>query len=120
VLGICRKRHAGVDEAEEDVREFLELTGIELVPITAVEAETALSAFSRYGKGRGHPAQIDSTSAIVLLTLPPKTTAERFCSRAMISTRPISALRLVSAHHKDRAATPFGPRSPIFFCREPK
>ena len=57
-LGICRKRHASVEEAEEDVREFLEVAGVELVPITA-KAETALSAFSRYGKGRGHPAQLN-------------------------------------------------------------
>jgi len=77
VLGICRKRHASIDEAEEDVREFLELAGIELVPITAMEAETALSAFSRYGKGRDHPAQL-STSAIALPTPPPKTIAERY------------------------------------------
>ncbi len=58
-LGICRKRHASVEEAEEDVREFLEVAGIELIPITAKEAETALVAFSRYGKGRGHPAQLN-------------------------------------------------------------
>jgi ribonuclease VapC len=58
-LGICRKRHASVEEAEDDVREFLEVAGIELVPITAKEAETALSAFSRYGKGRGDPARLN-------------------------------------------------------------
>ena len=58
-LGICRKRHASVEEAAEDVHEFLEVAGIELIPITAKEAETALSAFSRYGKGRGHPAQLN-------------------------------------------------------------
>ena len=58
-LGMCRKRQASVEEAEEDVRDFLEVAGIELVPITAKEAETALSAFSRYGKGRGHPAQLN-------------------------------------------------------------
>jgi ribonuclease VapC len=59
VLGICRKRHASVEEAEENVREFLDVAGIELIPITAREAETALSAFSRYGKGRGHPTQLN-------------------------------------------------------------
>ena len=31
---------------------------IELVAIGANEAGTALDAFSRYGKGRGHPAQL--------------------------------------------------------------
>ncbi len=59
VLGICRKRHASIEEAEEDVHEFLEMAAIELIPITSKEAETALSAFSRYGKGRGHPAQLN-------------------------------------------------------------
>jgi ribonuclease VapC len=58
-VGICRKRHASIDEAEEDVREFLEVARIELIPITAKEAETALTAFARYGKGRGHPAQLN-------------------------------------------------------------
>ena len=58
-LGICRKRHASVEEAEEDVRQFLDMAGVRAVPITAREAETALAAFSRYGKGRGHPAQLN-------------------------------------------------------------
>jgi len=58
-LGICRKRHASVEEAEEDVREFLDLARIELIPITIKEAETALRAFSRYGKGRSHPARLN-------------------------------------------------------------
>lgn len=58
-LGICRKRHASVEEAEADVREFLDLARIELVPITMKEAEIALSAFSRYGKGRSHPARLN-------------------------------------------------------------
>ena len=59
VLGICRKRKASVEEAEEIVREFLEVAAIELVSITAREAETALAAFSHYSKGRGHPAQLN-------------------------------------------------------------
>src|SRR5262249_18403784 len=58
-LGICRKRHASVEEAEEDVRQFLDMAGVRAVPITTREAETALFAFSRYGKGRGHPAQLN-------------------------------------------------------------
>ena len=59
VLGICRKRHATIEQAQEDVREFLYLTRIQLIPITANEAGTALAAFSRYGKGRNHPAQLN-------------------------------------------------------------
>ena len=59
VLGICRKRHASVAEARDDVRDFLETAGIRTVSITGREADTALDAFSRYGKGRGHPAQLN-------------------------------------------------------------
>jgi ribonuclease VapC len=59
VLGVCRKRHASVEEAEQDVGEFLQLAEIRTVPITDKEAHTALAAFSRYGKGRGHPAQLN-------------------------------------------------------------
>ena len=59
VLGICRKRHASVEEGGQDVREVLSVAGIRTVPITESEAEEALAAFSRYGKGRGHPAQLN-------------------------------------------------------------
>jgi len=59
VLGICRKRLLSVEQAEEHVREFLEVASIEVIPVTAKEAETALVAFARYGKGRGHPAQLN-------------------------------------------------------------
>ncbi len=58
-LGICRKRHASVREAQEDVTEFLGTAGVRTVSITGKEAEAALDAFSRYGKGRGHPAQLN-------------------------------------------------------------
>ena len=58
-LGLCRKRHASVAEAQADVAEFLAMAGVRNVSITAREAEAALDAFSRYGKGRGHPAQLN-------------------------------------------------------------
>jgi ribonuclease VapC len=59
VLALCRKRRATVDEAQRDVSDFLDLAGIAIVPITEGDAVTALSAFARYGKGRGHPAQLN-------------------------------------------------------------
>ena len=59
MLGVCRKRHASVEEGEEDIREFLGVAGVRTVPVTERETETALAAFSRYGKGRGHPAQLN-------------------------------------------------------------
>ena len=58
-LGVCRKRHASVAEAQGDVSELLETAGVRTVSITSKEAEVALDAFSRYGKGRGHPAQLN-------------------------------------------------------------
>jgi ribonuclease VapC len=59
VLGICRKRYASVAEAREDVRAFLEIAGIRTVSITGKDADTALDAFARYGKGGSHPAQLN-------------------------------------------------------------
>jgi len=41
------------------VREFLSAARIRTVPITDKEADLALGAFARYGKGRGHPAQLN-------------------------------------------------------------
>ncbi|WP_027132495.1 type II toxin-antitoxin system VapC family toxin [Geminicoccus roseus] len=58
-LGICRKRHASVAEANEDVQAFLKAARIRIATIGAEEAATALDAFARYGKGRGHPAQLN-------------------------------------------------------------
>jgi ribonuclease VapC len=58
-LGVCRKRHASVAEAQRDVFEFLATAGVRTVSITDSDAATALDAFSRYGKGRGHPAQLN-------------------------------------------------------------
>ena len=58
-LGLCRKRHASVEEAQADIADFIKAARMELVPIAANEASIALSAFARYGKGRGHPAQLN-------------------------------------------------------------
>lgn len=58
-LGVCRKRHASVAEARGDVEQLLGTAGVRTVPLTAKEADAALEAFSRYGKGRGHPAQLN-------------------------------------------------------------
>ncbi|HLY06929.1 MAG TPA: type II toxin-antitoxin system VapC family toxin [Rhizomicrobium sp.] len=59
VLGLCRKRRARVEEAERDVREFLAIAGVECLPITGEDTRVALAAFSRSGKGTGHPAQLN-------------------------------------------------------------
>ena len=41
VLGLSRKRRASIEDAQNDVREFLQMTGTRTIPITAKEAETA-------------------------------------------------------------------------------
>lgn len=41
------------------VEAFLTAADIEIVPIDAGEARLAVEAFSNYGKGRGHPAQLN-------------------------------------------------------------
>ncbi len=58
-LAVCRIRHATIEEAAADVNEFLTIASVRYVPITAEQARTALDAFARYGKGRGHPAQLN-------------------------------------------------------------
>jgi len=58
-LALCRKRRATVEAARQKVHEFLLSAGIRLVAIAPDESDRALDAFSRYGKGRGHPAQLN-------------------------------------------------------------
>lgn len=58
-LGLCRKRESSVAEAEADVMEFLTLAGVAVAPIDAAAGKAALAAFARFGKGRGHPAQLN-------------------------------------------------------------
>jgi ribonuclease VapC len=58
-LALCRRTYVSVEEAEADVTAFLTAAGITIVPIGAHEATAALLAFARYGRGRGHPAQLN-------------------------------------------------------------
>jgi ribonuclease VapC len=59
VLGVCRKHRASVEEVEGDIRDFIEITHLQVVSVTERESETALAAFSRYGRGQRHPAQLN-------------------------------------------------------------
>lgn len=45
--------------AERTLRAFLRDNGITITPFDAFMAEVAQDAFARYGKGRGHPAQLN-------------------------------------------------------------
>ena len=56
VLAVARQR-ASFDEAETAVWTFVQSAGIEFGPIAEGETRAALTAFMRYGKGRGHPAR---------------------------------------------------------------
>jgi len=57
--GICRKRQSSVEQAEQDVGQFLADADIRVADVTEAAATGALAAFARYGKGRGHPAQLN-------------------------------------------------------------
>ena len=58
-LGLRRKRFCSVAEAENDVLEFLALVGAEVSLLDGNAAHEALEAFSRFGEGTGHPAQLN-------------------------------------------------------------
>jgi ribonuclease VapC len=54
---VLQSRHGA--EAVREFDEMLEQAGIVVVPFDAEMAEVAFQAFCRYGKGRGHPAQLN-------------------------------------------------------------
>ena len=58
-VGIARKRNVSVQLVQRDLDVFLSAAKISVVEISAPEALEALSAFARYGKGQGHPAQLN-------------------------------------------------------------
>lgn len=58
-LGVCRKRHSSVAEAEHDVDAFLDAARVRVMPVDDNDRRAALDAFSRYGKRTGHPAQLN-------------------------------------------------------------
>jgi ribonuclease VapC len=91
VLGICRRRLLSVGQAEEYVREFLEVASVEVIPVTAKEAETALVAFARYGKGRGHPAQLNLGDCFAYAVA--RNHRKSICSKDTILITPTPALR---------------------------
>lgn len=56
---IARVLALDVDVAQDAVARFLDLMGINVLSIPASAGSIALDAFARYGKGRGHPAQLN-------------------------------------------------------------
>ena len=59
VVALTRKKNQSVDDSEEQVLEFLRISRIRTVPLAEREGVEALTAFRRFGKGQGHPAQLN-------------------------------------------------------------
>jgi ribonuclease VapC len=59
VAGLMQRRRIPLRVAQEQVRGMLVRSGIEVVPITSEIGDLALDAFDKYGKGRGHKAQLN-------------------------------------------------------------
>ena len=59
VRAVARKRSTTVTEAQAAVRDTLTQFGVRLVPIGDAEWRLAIDAHARYGKGTGHPAQLN-------------------------------------------------------------
>ncbi|KMO33608.1 twitching motility protein PilT [Methylobacterium tarhaniae] len=59
VMAVARLKQLTIAAAEAHVRDFLQAAAIAIVPIADAEAREALAAFARFGKGQGHPAQLN-------------------------------------------------------------
>ncbi|KQO95636.1 MULTISPECIES: type II toxin-antitoxin system VapC family toxin [Methylorubrum] len=59
VAAVTRRRAQSAEASEMQVHEFLRSASITIVPIAEAEGQAALTAFARFGKGQGHPAQLN-------------------------------------------------------------
>lgn len=59
VLAIARRKGLEPRDVEEAVGRFLTASNVRLVSIGAPEQASAIDAHARFGKGRGHPAQLN-------------------------------------------------------------
>ncbi|EAB6718047.1 type II toxin-antitoxin system VapC family toxin [Salmonella enterica subsp. enterica] len=59
VMRLSTKLRVTPEEAERAVRAMASAANIQVEPIGEPELSLAVGAFSRYGKGRGHPAQLN-------------------------------------------------------------
>jgi ribonuclease VapC len=59
VAAIMRERKCSGHDARQAVERALQIADIEIVPITREIGGLALEAFDKYGKGRGHKAQLN-------------------------------------------------------------
>lgn len=56
---LARLKGRGVADAADGVSEFLRRLRITVVAVPPATAQLAVDAFARFGKGRGHPAQLN-------------------------------------------------------------
>lgn len=59
VMRLSTKLNLDPIDVEAMVSDFMREAEIEIVPIAANEGKLAIEAFAVYGKGRGHPAQLN-------------------------------------------------------------
>lgn len=59
VLAVRRVLRGSLDDARQDVLDLIARARIEVVATTPAEGTGALAAFARFGKGQGHPAQLN-------------------------------------------------------------
>jgi ribonuclease VapC len=59
VMRLSTKLATPPRETREIVAKALLTSEIQIVPIGEAETDLAIDAFARYGKGRGHPAQLN-------------------------------------------------------------
>lgn len=59
VAAVARILDIAVGEAEAAVNDALRVGSIQVMPVPAEAATLAIQAFARFGKGQGHPAQLN-------------------------------------------------------------
>ena len=59
VMRTATKLNIAVEDAQTAFDRLVQACGIEVVALTDEISRAAVSAFSRFGKGRGHPAQLN-------------------------------------------------------------
>jgi ribonuclease VapC len=56
---VARELALPVEDALAETKRFLSLLGIQIMPIPVDAGDLAVETFARYGKGCGHPAQLN-------------------------------------------------------------
>lgn len=59
VMAVRRMSTGTMAQAEQIVRDLLAAANVAEIPITSAETRIAISAYARYGKGQGHPGQLN-------------------------------------------------------------